>query len=341
MEVKSRLTFIDNAKAIGIVLVIFAHLKGVPEFLTAFIYSFHMPLFFFLSGYLLSDYKLNLKIKDYIDIQIKSLVVPYFFFGFFSILLFLIESKVKHKSLHVTDNLLGLLYGVGQGLEFNVVLWFFTCLFSVMVVYYVIAKFFTKTTTLILSCIIGLLVAYESTYLPFRLPWNFELAFVALVFFAMGNYLASTHIMSVMTVNKKACWVMVCVSLLLCIYFSFQNGRVDMNGMVFNSVPLYFLSGVAGVSFIIFLSSLLPVNKIAVLLSKNTIVIFPMHLLLFSTFSAVGILVFHCENGFQNSIAFAIAYTVLVLVFSMPIAFLIRRYYPFLIGGVKVKGNDA
>jgi len=54
-----RLDWIDIAKGIGIILVVLGHTlvpqvreTGFAGFLWIFIYNFHMPLFFFLSGYL-------------------------------------------------------------------------------------------------------------------------------------------------------------------------------------------------------------------------------------------------------------------------------------------------
>ena len=40
---------LDNAKAIGIFLVVFAHVMSTST-ITNYIYLFHMPLFFFISG---------------------------------------------------------------------------------------------------------------------------------------------------------------------------------------------------------------------------------------------------------------------------------------------------
>ncbi|MBC1212116.1 acyltransferase family protein [Listeria booriae] len=62
MIINERITWIDYAKGIGIILVVYGHvLRGVFEagldipiklftYEDSFIYSFHMPLFFFLSG---------------------------------------------------------------------------------------------------------------------------------------------------------------------------------------------------------------------------------------------------------------------------------------------------
>lgn len=45
----SRIKWIDNARAIGILLVVLGH-SLIPASIQTYIYSFHMPLFFFLSG---------------------------------------------------------------------------------------------------------------------------------------------------------------------------------------------------------------------------------------------------------------------------------------------------
>ena len=46
-----RLGWIDRSKGIGIFLVILGH-ASLPYEVSKFIFSFHIPLFFFLSGYL-------------------------------------------------------------------------------------------------------------------------------------------------------------------------------------------------------------------------------------------------------------------------------------------------
>ena len=49
MKKDSRITWLDAARGYGILLVIFAHVDY--SYLRNIIYTFHMPLFFFLSGY--------------------------------------------------------------------------------------------------------------------------------------------------------------------------------------------------------------------------------------------------------------------------------------------------
>ena len=49
---KERLIWIDILKGLGILTVVFAHCYIPDELLKKIIYTFHMPLFFLISGYL-------------------------------------------------------------------------------------------------------------------------------------------------------------------------------------------------------------------------------------------------------------------------------------------------
>ncbi|OYW16811.1 MAG: hypothetical protein B7Z52_07870, partial [Burkholderiales bacterium 12-64-5] len=75
-----RFTHVDTMKAIGIVLVVVGHSPGLNPFIKHVIYSFHMPLFFFISGLLLTEIKLALPYRAYFSALWKGLVLPYLFF---------------------------------------------------------------------------------------------------------------------------------------------------------------------------------------------------------------------------------------------------------------------
>ena len=51
---KQRDAVVDIAKGIGILLVVYGHLHNP---INTFIYAFHMPLFFFLSGFFIKNVK--------------------------------------------------------------------------------------------------------------------------------------------------------------------------------------------------------------------------------------------------------------------------------------------
>ena len=87
---KVELNYINNLKATAVLLVILGHSiqytnsKYDNDFIFKFIYSFHMPLFFFVSGFLLG----YTKRENFISKRIKNLLIPFLawaiFYSFYS-----------------------------------------------------------------------------------------------------------------------------------------------------------------------------------------------------------------------------------------------------------------
>lgn len=90
---QTHILWIDYSKGIGILLVVYGHvLRGIQssqiglpwelfKFPDTIIYSFHMPLFFFLSGLFASKWAQK-EPKVALLNKIKSLVYPYFIWSF-------------------------------------------------------------------------------------------------------------------------------------------------------------------------------------------------------------------------------------------------------------------
>ena len=144
--------WIDVARGIGMFLVVFGHAlsdsflgvqkgSGVPSILFRLIYSFHMPLFFFLSGFLskklLEDINFNGKI-EYIRKRFFRLMIPYIFVGILYIPLNIIFSKFTSTSEN-GNVFLNFLFGVNPNFQ----LWTLYALFlcgSIICVFSFISK---------------------------------------------------------------------------------------------------------------------------------------------------------------------------------------------------------
>ena len=79
---KSRIIWVDIARAVAMVLVFTGHLGAswfpqLEPLLTA-IYTFHMPLFFLLSGLF---FKPTVNLLNLIIKRAKTLLIPYYLFG--------------------------------------------------------------------------------------------------------------------------------------------------------------------------------------------------------------------------------------------------------------------
>ncbi|MEO8723055.1 MAG: acyltransferase family protein [Sphingobium sp.] len=71
-DASARLEWVDAAKGLGIILVVIAHV-WTRGFVRDFIYSFHMPLFFLLSGYMSKPRPMG----DFLFKQLRAMAVPY------------------------------------------------------------------------------------------------------------------------------------------------------------------------------------------------------------------------------------------------------------------------
>lgn len=98
METKQRLEYVDAAKAIAIILVIVGHchwLGAIPR-LGNLIYTFHMPLFFVVSGFFLKQ----LSIKDALKKYSKAYLWPYLVIGVLIAIIGIFKSLAIHEQWH-------------------------------------------------------------------------------------------------------------------------------------------------------------------------------------------------------------------------------------------------
>lgn len=148
-----RQTYLDIAKGIGIILVVIGHCVpdasspagiSVPamKILHEIIYSFHMPLFFFISGFL--TFKRDRQPKSRISLiakRAKRLLIPYFFVGlaYAPVKLLLSEFANKPYDIH---NLWQIFLGVNPDGE----LWFLYALFAISLIAIILNEKASKIT---------------------------------------------------------------------------------------------------------------------------------------------------------------------------------------------------
>ena len=76
---KKRIEYIDIAKGICILLVVIGHELTWNDALRSFIYSFHIPMFFALSGMVMVvTYELDLPFDLFLKKNINGILKPYF-----------------------------------------------------------------------------------------------------------------------------------------------------------------------------------------------------------------------------------------------------------------------
>ena len=184
---KKRIEYIDIAKGIGIILMVLGHIPAFSnnyKFAYKFIYAFHMPLFFIISGYLFAyKYKQNQIVTgEYLVKKIRTLLVPYFLFG---IPLFL-PICLYRDSLNFTTCLKQLLFYPDEIDNLAAPLWFLQALFFTEIIYFFINRYFSKVFKVIIILFLAFFANYNRGDLVVRLPFCLNASFVGLIFFQIG-----------------------------------------------------------------------------------------------------------------------------------------------------------
>lgn len=130
----NRLESIDALKGIGILFMVLGHMHFSTMF-DHYVYAFHMPLFFLISGYL---YRKPDSMKKTIFRKTKRLLVPYFSFGTGYWILWLILHGKKEEKLFAP--FLALIFNGIDGLVYESALWFLPTLFVAYIVFSVIDR---------------------------------------------------------------------------------------------------------------------------------------------------------------------------------------------------------
>ena len=132
-----RINWVDWGKAFAIYLVVLGHLlsnNGIEGKIHDYIYLFHMPFFFFISGLLFKIKENNIR---EMGLRIwRSLIVPYIFLNVLSDI-FLIPSWILGREWPV-NNLVYFLTADGRGEPGPT--WFLCCLAWVWLAFYYISK---------------------------------------------------------------------------------------------------------------------------------------------------------------------------------------------------------
>lgn len=173
----SRIEWIDLIRGISILLMVYAHL-AIDKRVRTIIFSFHMPIFFVLSGYLFKYKKFNVFIKS----KVHSLIVPYLLTSLFSIIISMWKVGFYNK-FHLTNVLnMGFERAVATllGISFSSTIfknvfsvgpiWFILALFWSNIIFWIINKITKKEYIrfigiFVISCV-GVYVGKKIAFLP-------------------------------------------------------------------------------------------------------------------------------------------------------------------------------
>ena len=195
-----RIEYMDIARGIGILLVVLGHndFEVLSLFARQIIYSFHIPLFFFLSGYFVNT---SISFLDYFKKRFNGLLKPFLFTLF--LIYFTSISFEKMGFNTAISRIVKSLYGTGHYIDW-VQLWFLPHLFVVSLYAFLFITLAGRLKNrwltwglLLVTLAIGL--RFLHTFYPFALPvfgkeyelwglpFSLDLVLLSGFFFILGN----------------------------------------------------------------------------------------------------------------------------------------------------------
>jgi acyltransferase len=339
MGTTSRIQWIDTCKGIGIFLVVIGHTM-IQNNYRGVIYSFHMPLFFFISGYLFSIKKYS-NIGEVLFSKAKSLLVPYLFFSFISIILLRI---LIHQPIAVTTFIKTLLISKRNSIYYDDPLWFLTSLFTIEILFYLLLKYLKNN--LLIFFIVMLLAYFSSIVLNPTgqniLPWSFDQSLYYIFYFGLGNI--SKNIGILKDNLKKSIYLIVLSFIYLVLQIDsslFNKGlsflhiylHIPMDIVTFFSLVFWALMGTL---FVIYISQFLSFIPYINFLGRISIIILALHVSL--GFNLIHNVADRYLVLIKNPNLLGLAFAIGAIIIISPISIIINKFFPFILGkGSKIK----
>lgn len=328
-KISVRYDFLDLLKGLGIFLVVWGHTM-FPR--SVYIYSFHMPLFFFLSGYVHKD-KPG---KEFFLGRLNRLFIPYAVFSFLSWLFYLGIILCFGKTGQLRTHLPKII-SVFTGTAINGgndSIWYLPCLLVVSILFWLLRRFLSHPKLLPVAVFLLSIIGYTLGPRPVSLPFKVDVALTGLAFYYLGHLTRETAFLQEIRKLKTPLLVaLILVGAPLQAILARLNVAVSPEiskvALISNRLGNYFLFYAAALLAIMLLiagADRIGYNKVWNYLGVNSLVILASHKPLFDLFQIV------LRTRISSHWLFGIGATLAAIFISLPLIKLTDRYFPFLIG---------
>lgn len=272
---QTRIEWIDMAKGYGMFLVILGHCFNKDTLIHNWVFSFHMPMFFLLSG-LVFRYEKYQSLMELLKDKSKTLLIPYFYFSAAGLLVSVVIPEWRQDI--TIEGILTDIYCGYPKLTHITSTWYLMALFIISAVFYVILwltdKLRCKALPYILIIISGIMgygitiikrlffdqTVYKNASSGFslpggRLPLTIDTCLTAICFFAVGYWLKKVLILnrsSKIDLRKKPLLWGTVLLLVQTVVAIGLNTRVNLHGCTYGNGIYFYIAAFAG-SFAVFL----------------------------------------------------------------------------------------
>lgn len=352
MEQKRRMSYLDMAKGIGAILMVAGHVisymqtndyKAYLGPIYHWIASFHMPLFFIISGILLwitGEEKRDM--KQILLRKGKTLLLPYIVFSTIYILIYMNTSFAHPEVVPRSEIVKYVVYTLTfRGIA---VMWFLTALFLGEIFFLFCRKHLDDIKLVVLFSVTCLCALFTSPLFQWE-GWEKNYGLMAMGallqtvnkgilagFFLMIGYFSARLLQKE---DRKAVGGFLLGILLMLTGggLCFQNGQVDMNYMVFDHIGLYLICSCIGSFGVILICKNMYQSKFLQLCGSNSLVIMATHIefgVLMQSILFAYWVVQYVKRAKEYVFFFLVA--VMIIVLETVIVYIFNHYLYFLIG---------
>lgn len=239
---KERIEYLDILRAIGILYMIFGHITLYPKY-DHYIHAFHMPLFFFITGYFFAKNE-KLSWKEFVKKISKKILIPYFILG----ITFALTDSIFFTGIKtIPKNLLTLITINNENFPIAGAFWYFTCLYFAMILFYFLRKLIKKDYLLIVcSFLIMLIGIYFKKIINIELWLSIIPSFVAVEFIDIGYFVNKNKMLDKYQINNIFILMIIFIINYILI---FKTSYVNMRTNTYPNIIIFLLNFIMSMIF--------------------------------------------------------------------------------------------
>jgi len=332
---KKRLNWVDMAKGFAMILVMFGHAPFSSR-IRAEIYTFHVPLFFFMSGYLFSHVKYN-NFAALLKKRLITIGIPYLCFSFIEYIYFFVDNN-KHN-VSPLKSFIGTFIPIrfNSGTAHNGTLWFIACLFITELIFFLIVRYTKNNNKKIITCLVvsSIIGGFYSTYIKIPLPYSIDVSLIAVVFYGIGYLIKGMENKVSKLVNMRYLIIFLIINVLLGhLNIRYLNASVDMSYSRYGNYFLFYMAALCGIMASLIFCRLLPKSRALIYVGKNSIIFMAIHQMILYPIidKLIAHISFFASEKTYIMVLDGIIHVVVTMLVMIPIIYVINNYMPFILG---------
>lgn len=338
MENKNRVIWIDQLRALAFYAVILGHLN-VGDNLRVWLYSFHMPLFFMISGFILNIEKIQkASFRDYASKLSKKLLVPYMWLQMFSFILRFAVSLIRNKPVSVKEYLFGILIGHSSIADApSNPLYYALLLFLAQLGLWFVIRI-CKGNKGKIGAVLSVFALVSVATQGVDLIWHINVVPMAMLLIFTGRVLMdiyNSYCRRLRGINK-ALYLGICIMLLIAgSLIGFFNGKISIHGNEYGRSVILFLvcAVIMSVAFSLLVMSLKK-SRILTFIGNNTLFYMGVH-------KPVLLILESLFRKQDDSWQFILVSSIICFIGLIPFAWFFNNCFPYTCGNITKKESPA